>query len=373
MLAHELPPWFIRALAFVFGALWGSFLNVAIYRWPRDMSVVSPPSHCPHCKTPIQAWRNVPIFGFIALKGKTACCGEKLTGRYALVELIGAVLCLAIAEQFIVRAPIDATMASVALETLLYFIFACGLVVATFVDLEWMEIPDEVSLPGAALGLATAPLRVGPGLESALLGAGGAYLVIQLLFVWTYERLFGRRGMGEGDSKLLLMIGAFLGWQGAAFAIFAGSLQGVLATLITTLTGAQLGPKRSVDDPVKPEDIFLDPGFAVALDETSRPIVKSDALVEDQPLTLVLFEGTAHVRVTVDDQVAADSDGDAASAGAAEAEDTVDIPEATSASNADDESGPAKIPFGPFLALAALEYLFFGEVIIEWYLGLFGP
>ncbi|MCZ7687510.1 MAG: prepilin peptidase [Sandaracinaceae bacterium] len=153
--------------------MWGSFFNVAIYRWPRDMSVVSPPSHCPHCKTPIPAWRNVPILGYLVLRGRAACCGERLSPRYFLVELASGAICLALAERYMVGA--SAQLADAAITTALFFAFAGGLLVATFVDLEWLEIPDEVSIGGAALGLATVTFRQpGPDAVDVAIGAGGA-------------------------------------------------------------------------------------------------------------------------------------------------------------------------------------------------------
>jgi leader peptidase (prepilin peptidase)/N-methyltransferase len=169
--------------------------------------------------------------------------------------------------------------------------------IATFVDLERMEIPDEVSLPGAALGLATAAIRPGPGAADAALGAGGGYLFIQLLFVWGYERLTGRRGMGEGDAKLLLMIGAFLGWRGALFALFAGAMQGLVVAVVGLISGRTLTPEPPADGP------------ASAQDDTAEPDADTDS--EPPP---------RHV-------------------------------------------GHIKVPFGPFLALAALEYVLLRDTI----------
>ncbi len=302
--AADLAPWLVRAVAFVFGAVWGSFFNVAIHRWPRGLSVVSPPSHCPACETPIPWWRNVPIVGYLALRGRAACCGARLSPRYLLVEVLSAVLCVALAEVFVVRAAPDVVWDDGALLTLVYFAFVGGLVIATFVDLDWMEIPDEVSLPGAALGLATAAMRPEPGAAAAALGAGGGYLVVQLVFVWSYERLAGRRGMGEGDSKLLMMIGAFLGWKGALFALVAGALQGLVVAGILLASGRRVTP--------------------VAPDR------------EDE-----------------DDREGGDGDGD---------DEDEDEPRSV---------GHLKVPYGPFLALGAIEFLFFGEWIIERYLDLF--
>jgi leader peptidase (prepilin peptidase)/N-methyltransferase len=297
MLAAEVARWFVWLVAFAWGAAWGSFFNVAIYRWPRGMSVVTPPSHCPSCGSPIRAWTNIPILGWLFLRGKASCCGNPISARYPLVELLGALLCVAIAELWIVRAEPDTLLLHATIETILYFIFASGLLIATFVDLEWMEIPDEVSLPCAALGLVSAPFRAEPGLWSAAVGAGAAYLTIQVLFVWGYERLTGRRGMGEGDSKLLMMIGAFLGWRGALFSIVAGSLQGLLFAGFALVTGRKLTP-------------------------------------------------------TIEERVI---DGE-----------VIEAPEEADASRV----GLLKLPFGPFLALGALEYLLAGDAILSWYFGL---
>jgi len=297
MLAGEVARWFVWLFAFAWGAAWGSFFNVAIYRWPRGMSVVSPPSHCPGCGQPIRVLNNVPILGWLFLGGKASCCGSAISPRYPFVELLTAVLAVAIAEIWVVRAGPETLLLHAGIEAILYFVFAGGLLIATFVDLEWMEIPDEVSLPCAALGLASAPFRAEPGLWSAAVGAGVAYLCVQLIFVWGYERIAGRRGMGEGDSKLLLMIGAFLGWKGALFSVVAGSMQGLLFAAFALLTGRELSPEI--------EERFIDGELIEAPKEPDTSRV-----------------------------------------------------------------GQLKLPFGPFLALGALEYLLAGDAILSWYFGL---
>lgn len=314
--AADLPAWLVRVTAFVFAALWGSFFNVAIYRWPRGMSVVSPPSHCPHCGADVPWYRNIPIVGFLLLRGKAGCCGAPLTSRYVWVELLSAVLGLAVAERFFVRAPAGASVVSAGIETLLYFAFVGGLVIATFVDLEWMEIPDEVSLPGAALGLSTVALREAPGPVEAAVGAGLGFLVVQVLFVWGYELLTGRRGMGEGDAKLLMMIGAFLGWHAILFVLVAGSVQGLFAYGLATLFGVPLVPERP--------------------DGEDLSAALHGAPPAPEP------EAEAHAD--------------------AHAEDEGPDPHAA--------SGPSMMVFGPMLALSALEYLFLGDWIVarvtEW-------
>jgi leader peptidase (prepilin peptidase)/N-methyltransferase len=317
MLASELPDWAIRALAFLFGAIWGSFFNVAIYRWPRDMSVVTPGSHCPGCEKPVPGHHNIPLVSYLVLRGKAACCGAKLSPRYFVVELLSAVVCLAIAEQLIVAAADDATLLDVSIEALLYFILAGGLLVATFTDLEGWEIPDQVTLPGTALGLLTVTLREAPGAEQAALGAGAGYLIIQIVLVWGWKRLTGRQGMGEGDALLLMMIGAFVGFEGAIFCLVAGTFQGIavalIAGLVFVITGKSLLPQPEQEQ--EEERDSTDDGAGA---------VGEDAAEED----------------------------------------------------AEDEPPPAywghlKMKFGPFLAISALEYLFFGPWLVERYFSLF--
>ncbi|HET6416682.1 MAG TPA: prepilin peptidase [Polyangiales bacterium] len=297
MFAGEVARWFVWLFAFAWGAVWGSFFNVAIYRWPRGMSVVTPPSHCPGCGQAIRVWNNVPILGWLFLRGKASCCGSAISPRYPFVELLTGVLSVVIAEIWVVRAAPETLFLHASIEAILYFVFAGGLLIATFVDLEWMEIPDEVSLPCAALGLLSAPFRAEPGLWSAAVGAGAAYLSVQLIFVWGYERIAGRRGMGEGDAKLLLMIGAFLGWKGALFSVVAGSMQGLLFAAFALLTGRKLTPE-----------------------------------IEER-----LIDG-----------------------------EIIEAPEEPDTSRV----GQLKLPFGPFLALGALEYLLAGDAILSWYFGL---
>lgn len=336
MIAAELPAWIVRATAFVFGALWGSFFNVAIYRWPRDMSVVSPPSHCPHCKAPVPAWRNVPILGYLILRGRAACCGERLTPRYFLVELASGALCLALAERYMVGA--SAPLSDVAITTALFFAFAGGLLVATFVDLEWLEIPDEVSIGGTALGLATVIFRQpGPDAVDVAIGAGGAYLLVQLLPVWSWERLTGRRGMGEGDSKLLMFIGAFLGWKGAAFALVGGAVQGLVVALVALAFGRRLQPSSEIAAPEETEadrDTWTAPAPLELADGTK-------AELKERGLELEVRD--KHARLVW--------------------QYVIDPEEQRTMRRA--------IPFGPFLALGALEFLFFGDAILERYLRLF--
>ncbi len=208
-------------LAFLIGAVVGSFLNVCIYRLPQGESLVFPPSHCRSCHTPIVWYHNLPLFSYLWLRGRCCFCGSRFPFRYFLVELLGALLALALFRRF-----------GPGLVALGYFAFACALLVVTFIDLDHQIIPDGISLPGVVLGFCFSffvphltPLA---SLLGALLGGGILFLV-----ALAYRALRGEEGMGMGDVKLLAMIGAFLGWRAVLltllFASFTGSLVGVVA------------------------------------------------------------------------------------------------------------------------------------------------
>jgi len=245
------------------------------------------------------------------------------------VEILCGVLALALVERFVLAGP-NAELALRLIEAALYFTFVGGLVVATFTDLEWMMIPDEVTLPGAALGLATVGLRE-TDVETMAIGAGVGYLVVQVLFVWSYERLTGRRGMGEGDAKLLLFVGAFTGWQGVLFAIAAGSMQGIVVAAISLATRKPLAPEEHAADDGPGNVRAKEPPPAKCVDVGGPVIEVTEAKV-----------GKASPR----DQEASEE-------------------------RAPEPPLRLRLPFGPFLALAALEWLFFGDRVVEWYLGFF--
>ncbi len=328
MIVSDLPPTFYRVVALVFGALWGSFFNVAIYRWPRDMSVVTPPSHCPACGERVPWYRNLPLFAYLMQRGRAACCGAKMTPRYLLVELLGAVIAVAVIERTLRLTQPDDPVLPMMLEALTLFVFGGALLVAAFIDLEHMIIPDEVTLPGAAIGLATVALRPDVTAADAALGAGLGFLVVQVLFVWSYEGLTGRRGMGEGDSKLLLLIGAFVGWQGTLFALVGGAAQGLLVAMIAIVTRQRMAPTDEVSDDQGPFNQAAETD-ARCRDASGEPAELTDE-EEEEP-----------------------------------EEDDEELPEEPA------PLGARKLPFGPFLALAALEWLFFGPRILDWYLGFF--
>ena len=214
----------IIGLVFMFGMCIGSFLNVCIYRLPSSMSILKPSrSFCPQCKSAIKFYDNIPVFSYIWLKGRCRNCKSSISLRYPLVELITGILAIAILFLF-----------GLTLEGLVYFIFISSLLVITFIDIDHKIIPDIITLPGIPIGLLTSFVLPAMTFMSSLVGllVGGGSL---LLVAWVYSLITHKEGMGGGDIKLLGMIGAFLGWKGVIFTIFAASLTGTLVGIIVML------------------------------------------------------------------------------------------------------------------------------------------
>lgn len=221
--------WILEIIVFLFGASIGSFVNVVAYRVPREVSIVRPASFCPHCRDPIPVWSNVPVLGYILLRGKCLRCAGWIAPRYLITELGLGLAALYLHLNF---APLDA-LARLALCAALFAV--------SWVDLDWRIIPDVISLPGIAVGLAAASLVMPDiGWRDSLYGValgGGLFYAVGEVYRW----LRGREGMGMGDVKLLAMIGSFLGWQGVIFTIFIGLSLGAVGGIILGLLGWQPG------------------------------------------------------------------------------------------------------------------------------------
>ncbi len=210
----------LYVLAFVLGAIIGSFLNVCIWRLPLGESIVSPPSHCPACATLIRARDNIPVLGYVALRGRCHACGVRISLRYPAVELLTGLAAMLLLFHF---GPSPTLVA--------YGLFVGALIVITFIDIDHQIIPDVISLPGIVFGVFFSALGFAvPLLNSVvgvLLGGGLLYLVAVGYHAWT-----GREGMGGGDIKLLAMIGAFLGWRGVLVTLLLGSFTGAMIGIV---------------------------------------------------------------------------------------------------------------------------------------------
>lgn len=314
MLLDDFPPWFFRVFALAFGLIWGSFLNVVIYRVPRGMSVVRPGSTCPACGKPIRAWHNIPLFGYLLLGGKASCCKAKLSPRYPLVEAIGGILAIAILEAVVFRLGPTTTIERGLAVFVADLALALALTAAAFIDLEHMYLPDAITIGGAVLGLATSSFR-GLSFLDSLLGAAVGFGIVWLPFVVLYSKIRGKVGMGLGDAKLLALAGAWFGWGGALFVLGAGAIQGTIATLLVLLFRGKIEEPEAVKR--EREEIQKE---LLAMSPEERAEAERE-LAED-PLAEEAGEGV----------------------------------------------GQARIAFGPFLILATIECLLLGRDVLGTYL-----
>ena len=229
------PDAYLALSAFIFlaGLCIGSFLNVCIWRIPRDESIVWPGSHCPACNHAIAAWDNIPLLSWLILNGKCRHCKAPISPRYFLVELLTGAL-------FTVLWLVHGWT----LQTPVYFLFAGALILGTFVDFDHLILPDRVTLGGMAAGLLLSvafPALQGqterlPALLHSLIGLALGYGLLWL--VATLGRLvLKREAMGMGDVKLLGAIGACLGWQAVLFTVFVSSLSGTVLGLALIAAG----------------------------------------------------------------------------------------------------------------------------------------
>ena len=199
----------------LFGLLVGSFLNVCIHRLPRDLSVVTPPSHCPTCRTPLRWYHNVPVLSWLLLGRRCGFCRTPISWRYPLVELVTAGLFAFHGWWFEPSALL-----------LVRVVFAAALVVLFLTDYDCRILPNEITLGGIVVGWVAAAF-LPPGLTSSIIGTvlGGGLL-------WTtgalYERVRGVEGMGMGDVKMLAMVGAVLGWPLMLLTLVVASFTGGL-------------------------------------------------------------------------------------------------------------------------------------------------
>lgn len=299
------------ALFFMLGAVVGSFCNVCVARWPHGQSVIKPRSRCPRCLKPIAWYDNIPIISWFILRARCRQCGQPISYIYPLVELITALLFVAVFLRF-----------GLVPATPVYLAFCAAMVIVTFQDLADWTIPDEITLPGIPAGLliALAGTLLGPAsglrvvsvldaLGGILLG-GGVILAMDRITVWVLRK----PGMGFGDVKLLAMIGSLLGWMGAFMTLMLASVFGSVFGLLLMLR-MRIGSEPGLPDPAEP-----------------APSLQ---------------------RNTGEKQLEGDKQQNAAALAGDEEEITLE---------------GHYLPFGPWLAAGALVYLFFGPELIAWYI-----
>jgi leader peptidase (prepilin peptidase)/N-methyltransferase len=187
----------LTVISIIFGALVGSFLNVCIFRLPKEESIIWPGSHCPHCKKPIKFYDNIPLISYLLLKGRCRYCKGSISLQYFLVEGITALSSLFLIIKF-----------GPSLSYLFYFAFVAALIVITVIDLYHQIIPDVISLPGIGMGLLASLLIPQITFSNSLIGVllgGGSLFIVATFYQWLFKREGMRYKIAGDDWRLLGM------------------------------------------------------------------------------------------------------------------------------------------------------------------------
>jgi len=221
-------------LLFITGLVFGSFANVCIHRLPLEQSLYSPRSHCPHCHTPLLNRDNIPVFGFLLLKGHCRQCHARIPWRYPLVEIVMG--CAFAGGLYFLKQPHGVIL------LLIYAWLSFNWITITPIDYVHRIIPDELSLSLIVFGWLIAawnPL-LGPVPASRLIQSFSASVgsgLLMIFFAWVGEKLFKKEALGGGDVKLIAGFGAVLGWSGAAASLVFGSFFGAIVGLLLMSVG----------------------------------------------------------------------------------------------------------------------------------------
>lgn len=310
---EELPTWLVTTTAVILGLNCGSFLNVVIYRLPRGMSLVHPGSRCPGCGTPIAPYDNIPVFGWLFLRGKSRCCKTKISPRYPAIELIGGLFAWCILVTRLYPRAHELTVGEGAFLFWLYLVAGLGLLAAAMIDLEHMILPDSITWGGAILGLLSSPFRPEVDPSSAFLGGALGFFGIWFPFIWLHKKLRGFEGMGLGDAKLMTLAGTWFGPWGVLLTLFGGSIQGTVFAL------GSLALKGEIEEPE-------------GVKQQRRELVAAIEAAEGKEKELLQKE----------------------------------YDEDPLAKPPEEREGGPRIAFGPFLALALIEQLLFHDVLVAW-------
>jgi leader peptidase (prepilin peptidase)/N-methyltransferase len=231
------------------GSAVGSFLNVCIYRMPLEQSILWPSSFCPACRAPIRPSDNLPVVGYLRLRGKCRMCRTPISVRYPVVEAVTGLAALG-----------SALWLGYTVEAAACFILFALLLPASLIDFEHQIIPNAITYPGMGIGIVLSFFRPSFGWQESLAGVGiGAGVLLAIRLLGTL--LFRREAMGLGDVKLTALIGAFAGWQASVLSIFIGSIIGTLYSIPLLIQEARTGRKG---DHLIPFGPFLAAGGLVA-------------------------------------------------------------------------------------------------------------
>lgn len=344
-------PLFILFL-FVLGLCIGSFLNVVIARVPEGLSIVRPGSRCPKCGHVLSWYENIPVFSWLALRGRCRSCRAPISPRYVLVELLTGLLFLACLKRF-----------GWTYELVPALVLVTLLVPLTFIDLEHWILPFSLTIPGIVAGVLLAIPRGRDAVVDAAVGAAVGFLAFRFM-EYVGWKVFKKEALGGGDKFLVALLGAFLGWRSLLGILFFSSLQGAVVGIALLLLTGRAGPRGAESSPEPSE--ATPPGPA--------PSPPGEG-VEPTPPAPAAPEGPAVAPA----QEAAEAE---------EPEPTMTwdfarpglpwwkragmvpvcllfqpIPDAPLDEEGEEEDwvpGPTNIPFGPWLALAGLELMLLG-------------
>ncbi len=348
--------------AFAIGAAIGSFLNVVIYRVPENLSLVSPASRCPSCETRIVFYDNIPVVSWFLLRGRCRRCKTTISFRYPFIELLTGLVSAGLwYRHFEPTLSVSDDIALLPWEWAVVpwstqFIFCVLLIVITFVDFDTFEIPHVFTLPGMALGLASpwiyryalSPEHIfvfWPPITPwvSLIGFFAGGLSVLIVF-YGYLAMRGIEGLGGGDVTLMAMVGAWLGWPALPFIFFAASLQGVLAAGISGLLGTG----------------FVRDSGEIFRDEEEPHSDDAESKAEEE-------DGEGHEHAAPDapnDEVGDTPEERNSTENKADEVENEDEGAGERAPELDYEpTGFGAVPFGPFIALAAAEFLVFGPML----------
>lgn len=308
---EQVPAIVVGVVALAFGACVGSFAVAVAYRLPREISIVRPGSFCESCQRPIPWWANIPVFAFLALRGRCLMCGAPIAARHLGAELLLALTALYLYVSF----PLPSAAGR--------FAFVTALLICSLIDYDWRLIPNLITFPGVVVGFVFAALAMPEvGWRDSLIGIvmGGGFLFVT---GFVYQLVRHQEGVGLGDVFLIAMVGAFIGWQGVLFTLFFGALLGSIGGLAVGLFGtpteapelpaAARGPAASVETPMAESQSAPAAGGTAAEPEAAAEEPAEHG--EEKEASLL---GTA-------------------------------------------------VPFGPFLSVAAGVYALFQPLLIAWY------
>ncbi|MFH1130195.1 MAG: prepilin peptidase [Pseudomonadota bacterium] len=250
-------PWGMVA-AGVWGALWGSFVNVVIVRLPAGESLVSPRSHCRNCREALQWYDNIPLLSYLFLLGRCRRCGARFSARYWLVELLLCGLSVLLFHLFVVEGV--QTLGPRLAQFVITSLFCGFLLAVAFIDLATMKIPNALTYPAIPIAILLSLFMVHPRWWNGFIGGVVGYVAIRFISDG-WRVMTGRLGMGYGDAKLLAVIGGLLGWQALLPTLLFASLQGA-ALGIPVLMFYRRGKKD--DEPLRWAGIPFGPFLSLA-------------------------------------------------------------------------------------------------------------